>query len=220
MTASMISFLHVLLYTFKHYLNRTNKIISELSRNSYYVYIVHLIVLGLLALMMINVTFNPVVKFFVLSIVTYTVSNIMVSGYRRLFQHPFTIKSILTSLLVAGMCIIAFNTPINKDKDEPNIVTEKNNVVATMSLHEAALFGNVEQLKINIANGVNLNQKDDYGSTPLIIACTFGKTEIAKELIRAGADIHITNNEGSTPLHVAAFFGRVSIVEDLLVKWS
>jgi hypothetical protein len=85
-----------------------------------------------------------------------------------------------------------------------------------VSLHEAVLVGNVGAVRQHVAAGSNLDEKDSYGSTPLIVAATFGKTETAKELIRAGADLSLANNEGSTALHIAAFLCRTEIVRALL----
>ena len=87
-----------------------------------------------------------------------------------------------------------------------------------VSLHAAALQGNLDAIRQHINAGSDLNKKDAYGSSPLIIAITFGKTEVAIALIEAGADMKITNNEGSTPLHIAAFFCRTEIVKALLDK--
>ena len=88
----------------------------------------------------------------------------------------------------------------------------------TVNLHTAALTGNVDAVLQHIKAGSNLNEKDAWGSTPLIIAITFDKTEVAKALIDAGADLNTRNNEGSTPLHVAALFCRLEIVQALLDK--
>lgn len=85
-----------------------------------------------------------------------------------------------------------------------------------VSLHASVLQGNNEAVRQLIEAGADLDQKDAYGSTPLIIAATFGKPEAADLLIAAGADLEITNNEGSTPLHIAALFGREEIVGMLL----
>ena len=87
-----------------------------------------------------------------------------------------------------------------------------------VSLHVAALQGNLDVIQQHINAGSDLNEKDAYGSAPLIIAATFGKTDVAKVLIDAGADLTITNNEGATPLHIAAFFCRTEIVQVLLDK--
>ena len=85
-----------------------------------------------------------------------------------------------------------------------------------VSLQIAALQGNIDAIRQHINAGSDLNVKDEYGSTPLIIATTFGKTEVALALIEAGADMEITTNEGATPLHIAAFFCRTEIVKALL----
>jgi ankyrin repeat protein len=80
----------------------------------------------------------------------------------------------------------------------------------------AALQGNIEAIRQHIEAGSDLNDKDVYGSSPLIIAATFGKTEVARALIEAGADMNITNNDGATALHAAAFLCRTEIVKALL----
>ena len=85
-----------------------------------------------------------------------------------------------------------------------------------VSLHAAALQGNLDAIRQHINAGSELNTKDAYGSSPLIVAVTFGKTEVARALIEAGADMQITNNEGSTSLHIAAFFCRTEIVRALV----
>jgi hypothetical protein len=85
-----------------------------------------------------------------------------------------------------------------------------------VSLHEAVIVDNVEAIRQHVAAGSDLDAKDDYGSTPLIIAATFGKAEAAQALIEGGADLSIPNNDGSTPLQVAAFLCHVEVVEALL----
>ncbi len=85
-------------------------------------------------------------------------------------------------------------------------------------IHKAAFQGNIEAIQQHIKAGSDLNEKDQFGSTPLIIATTFGKTDVALALIEAGADMNIINNDGATPLHIAAFFCRTEIVEALLEK--
>lgn len=93
---------------------------------------------------------------------------------------------------------------------------KQENPTPRMDLHLASLQGRVDAIQQHIKAGSDLNEKDEYGSTPLIAAITFGQTEVAKALIEAGVDITITNNEGSTPLHIAAFFCHTEIVAALL----
>jgi ankyrin repeat protein len=85
-----------------------------------------------------------------------------------------------------------------------------------MDIFTAALFGDLKVINQHIEAGTDLNAKDDYGSTPLIIASTFGKTEVAKTLIEAGVDLNITNRDGGTALHSAAFLCRTEIVKALI----
>lgn len=86
------------------------------------------------------------------------------------------------------------------------------------TLHMAVLRRDMAATRQQIESGADLNQKDQYGSTPLIIAATFGNVEAARALIDAGADLEVTNNDGSTPLHIAAFLCRTEIVQALLQK--
>ncbi len=112
-------------------------------------------------------------------------------------------KTITTAILVVSLLIAA------------NCVKQEN-PTPRVSLHAAALQGSIDVIRQHIKAGSELNEKDVYGSTPLIIAATFDKTEVARALIEAGADMAITSNDGSTPLHIAAFLCRTEIVKALL----
>lgn len=112
-------------------------------------------------------------------------------------------KTVMTAILAVSLLTIA---GCGKQEDPTPHV----------SLQIAALQGNIDAIHQHINAGSDLDVKDEYGSTPLIIATTFGKTEVARALIEAGADMKITNNEGATPLHIAAFFCRTEIVQALL----
>ena len=85
-----------------------------------------------------------------------------------------------------------------------------------VTVYQAAFYGNVKAMKEHIEAKSDLNQKDEYGSSPLHISSVFNKPEIAKLLIDAGADLNIKSADGSTPLHNAAFFCRKEIAEMLL----
>ena len=91
-------------------------------------------------------------------------------------------------------------------------------LIKPMPIHQAAYEGNFEAIQQHIKDGSDLNEKDQFGSTPLIIAATFGKTDVAIALIGAGADMNITNYDGATALHISTFFCRTEIVAALLEK--
>jgi len=94
--------------------------------------------------------------------------------------------------------------------------SESQAIPPEMDILTAALFGDIKTVQQHIAAGTDLNQKDSYGSTALIIAATFGKTDVAKVLIDGGANLNVTNNDGATALHSAAFLCRTEIVKVLL----
>ena len=85
-----------------------------------------------------------------------------------------------------------------------------------ISIHQAAKDGNIEAVKQDLADGTDVNAKDDKGRTPLHDAAEGGHKEIAELFIAAGADVK--NNLGGTPLHEAAASGHKEIVELLVTK--
>jgi len=135
-----------------------------------------------------------------------------------------TQKNILSNSLSSLLLIFIFlffvacNKQDKKAEKTDSETTKTEVEPPSIDIHTAAFLGNTKALKQHIDVGSDLNVKDQFGSTPLIIATTFGKTDIAKTLIKVGADLHITNNDGSTPLHIASFFCRTDIVKALLVN--
>jgi len=85
-----------------------------------------------------------------------------------------------------------------------------------ISLHEAVLIRDIAAIEKHIAAGSDIDEKDQFGSTPLIVASTFGVTKAAGILVENGANLYATNNEGSTPLHIASFLCHTETVELLL----
>jgi len=135
-------------------------------------------------------------------------------------QQINSIKT-LTAILFAVtlLTLTACNSQEKKpDNNKENSVSQTSVKPPSVDIHTATFLGNLDAVRQHINAGSDLNVKDQYGSTPLIIATTFGKTEVAKSLIEAGADMNITSNDGSTPLHTAAFFCRTEIVKALLAK--
>lgn len=108
--------------------------------------------------------------------------------------------------IITVLSLIACSSPTQKDE----------NMTPKKSIHEAAFFGDLPSIEQHIAAGTDLNQKDEYGSTPLNIAITFNKEEVAIALIKGGSDLSVTTADGSTPLISAAFFGRTAIVQELI----
>ena len=217
---TMLSFLHVFVHAFRYNLNKTNKILSELSKNSYSVYIIHMIVLGVVAVTMMNLHIHGAIKYFVLTAVTFVFSNMLIYSWRKSAQKTVNVKTAITVMVAVFVLATAFQQKpekTNTEETETELVAENPVSQQLVSLHAAAVTGNLEAVKAHIEAGSDLNEREPAGgSSPLISACVFGQTKVALALIEAGADVNQTNNDGSTALHTAAFFCRTEIVEALL----
>ena len=72
-----------------------------------------------------------------------------------------------------------------------------------ISIHKAASQGNIQAIKDYIANGTDLNSKDESGWTPLHWATSKVHNKAAKILISEGANVNIVNKDGLAPLDYA-----------------
>lgn len=82
--ASMFSAVYWMIQTFRFYLDKQNKFWRELNRNSYYVYIIHVVVMGVIATLMLNWETHSLLKYVTLTVSTFIVCNIMISFCRSL----------------------------------------------------------------------------------------------------------------------------------------
>ena len=89
----------------------------------------------------------------------------------------------------------------------------------TKSVQQAAIDGDVEQIKLHIAKGADFNKADQYGYTPLKRAIEGHHPEAAIAIIESGkADLNAKDREGRTPLIVAVSMGEKEIAQALVAK--
>ena len=89
------------------------------------------------------------------------------------------------------------------------------------TLHKACKKGNIEAVKQFLADGADVNAKDDdFGWTALHIAAMSTideQLEIAELLISRGAEVNAKDNSGRTPLHEAARHSSAKEISALLI---
>ncbi len=215
---SMLCFLQIFIHLFRKYANRTSKLLGNLNSNSYYVYIIHMPIIGLMGLLLLNLSIPVFINYILLINATYLISNAISYAYRVFIQKSLSVKFLRYATLFIAITLsiniyIANANCLNQDINIEQSPQEK----PSMSINQAALQGNSAEIRKHIAAGSNLNETEPAGgSTPLITASLFGKKDVVELLLANGAEINFQNNDGSTALHVASFFCHPEIVSLLL----
>ncbi len=80
-------------------------------------------------------------------------------------------------------------------------------------LIQAVKDGDIDQVKLLIAKGADLNTTDDKGGTPLHWAAYYNRKDIAKLLLMQGADLYIKDKYGLTPIDVARINRKKEILK-------
>jgi ankyrin repeat protein len=82
----------------------------------------------------------------------------------------------------------------------------------TDELHQATEQQDTEQVKKIIKDGMDLNEQDSQGRTPLMIAAYNEDYDTAKVLIEEGADVNIQDNMKNNPYLYASAEGCTDIL--------
>ena len=146
---SLLSMLYILINTFRYYFNKQGKIRKELNTNSYNVYIIHLIVMGGIALTMLYTAIPSLLKFLILTVSTYGVSNLIVYFYREVIKlkiftkrKEVTMKTVTTVILVVTLLTIVGCG--NQDKSAESQTTVS---APKVDLHSAVVTGDLEVIR-------------------------------------------------------------------------
>ncbi|MFC1604810.1 ankyrin repeat domain-containing protein [Planctomycetota bacterium] len=115
--------------------------------------------------------------------------------------------------LVLMLMIIAGGCERELTKPTEDVELTETGKRSSSSLHQAAVDGDIEQVRLLISKGANVNAQDEKGNTPLCRAVESGKMEIVQLLVEAGADV----NAGSwPPLCMAVDENNTAIAEYLI----
>jgi hypothetical protein len=84
---SLFCLLYTIINTFRYYLNKQGKIRKALNRNSYYVYIIHVIVIGGIALAMLHTEIPSLLKYLILTVSSFIACNLVISFSRSVSEQ-------------------------------------------------------------------------------------------------------------------------------------
>jgi ankyrin repeat domain-containing protein 42 len=105
--------------------------------------------------------------------------------------------------------VVEYISNIEWERDHPE---ESENLA--FPAHVAAYTGDLPHLRMLVENGiVNINERDEKGSTPAHKAAGNGHLDILEWLIEMGANINITNNAGENPKDVARRFAQLAVIK-------
>lgn len=85
-----------------------------------------------------------------------------------------------------------------------------------VSLYRAVQTGDLEQIKLHIRWGTDLNQADGDGDYPLHVASRAGHVSTVRELAEHGADLRARDRAGRTPLELALIHGKTQVAAELV----
>jgi surface polysaccharide O-acyltransferase-like enzyme len=88
---------YLMIESFWRYLDKPGKLWGVLSRNSYGVYIIHVILIGVFGTLLLNTGLPALVKYPLLIVATYLTSNLLVSGYRAVTRSFKTSRTSVSS---------------------------------------------------------------------------------------------------------------------------
>jgi hypothetical protein len=119
-----------------------------------------------------------------------------------------------------------FNSKRRKEKDpihstweealQPLLEAQQSRDVRSDRFFRAVVSSSVQLVIVYLNAGVDVNMQNEYGQTPLYVACWKGSIDVVRWLLHFGADVSINANGGSSCYGVARRFGRVDVMELLL----
>mgnify|MGYP001098461093 CR=1 FL=1 len=107
---SLLCLAYVMIETFRRYQDKQGRLRNELNKNSYYVYIIHVIVMGGFALLLLNLAMPSLLKHLTLTVSTFAACNLIVYFCREVIKSKMLItqtdRPLLSSL--RSMCLACY----------------------------------------------------------------------------------------------------------------
>jgi fucose 4-O-acetylase-like acetyltransferase len=83
---SMLSLMYIVINTFRFYANKERKLLRILSDNSYGIYIIHFVIIGAIATLLLNTNITSIARYVITAISAFLISNLIISFYREIIK--------------------------------------------------------------------------------------------------------------------------------------
>lgn len=125
------------------------------------------------------------------------------------------VTTLAATILVA---IVLLNTPPHREAmAHPSLGELAVDIPQSgQNIWAAAADGDLDAIRIELAEPSFVDAKADCGLTPLHIATLAYHPAAVELLLTSGADVSLADPEGNTALHMASFLGRTDLVRLLL----
>jgi len=123
-------------------------------------------------------------------------------------ERPFPLR-ILLAIFVLALSLLAGFVP--RSKQIPTATQVERFIIASQD-------GDFRYVESYIEMEYDVNVRDEYGLTPLMLAVSKGHARVANALLNNGADVNELSNENVTALSFASRFARVDMVRLLLSR--
>ena len=102
------------------------------------------------------------------------------------------------------------------DIDKTLVTSAKNRFNENSPLHLATEGGHIHAVKLMLMNGVNANEENKFGLTPVHMAAKCGHADIFDVFAKSGVSLKSPSSKiGMTALHIAAYYGEEDIAREL-----
>ena len=147
-------------------------------------------------------------------------SSITDSEKETIWKDSFPCLSLLERCSQAGLSkhdneMLLNAVQLNRT-DILQFLLKNGNKISYEALSSAVSLGYLDAVKLMVAYGADVNQRDTDGDLPIISIAAMSSAHITKYLIESGADVNSKSEDGTTALMFAVMRDRVPCVQLLL----
>ncbi len=131
----------------------------------------------------------------------------MLSVEKEWVMKAISISALATVMAFASGCELSMNKTYSRAISQELF----------RSLAKEIDGGGVDNVRLLISKGADVNYRGNQNWTPVMIASKYSYREIVELLIQEGAEVNVSNNFGRTPLYFAKTYAKTPEIKQLLI---